>query len=233
MIRCWGQPKYGIDKVKLIGYELFIREQSEENGEWIVPYDFSRFSPKFVTDLLDKTIATFPRDLEILSFNLDQKQFVDLTYIKLIKDVQTRSSAKIYIELTERSGKGDTKIDTTKIVLAAKAYYDAGISVCIDDVGTGSNQVELINLLDPYVMEYKFALQNVRDKYSVQEINTEVEFWRDVATRHHKYFALEGFEKYEDVAFIERFHPDIVQGYFFGVPHIMPIAADFRLNKEV
>lgn len=50
------------------------------------------------------------------------------------------------------------------LVSAARTYQEAGLWVCIDDVGTGDNQLSLVQALSPYVQEYKFALQNFHDK---------------------------------------------------------------------
>lgn len=52
--------------------------------------------------------------------------------------------------------------------------------------------------------------------------------WRERAARLHKRFALEGFEDPEDVRLIEAFSPDLVQGFYFGRPHTLPIAEDFN-----
>lgn len=229
MIRCWGQPKFATDDVKLFGYELFIREQHDH--QWCVPTDFSAFRPDQIVDLLHETLKTLPHDLKIISFNLDQCQFVDPAYCTLLATICDQTQAKICVELTERLGNGATQVTVTQLKQAAQAYCKANIAVCIDDVSTGSNQLELVNQLNPYAVEYKFALQNVRGTQSCDQIQAAVAFWRTLAQEHHKLFGLEGFEHHEDVSLIRDFHPNIVQGYYFGRPHIMPIEADFRLDE--
>lgn len=227
MIRCWGQAKFSTDNIKLCGYELFIREQVDD--QWVVPADFSRFDPVKITTLLNATVQTMPADLKIISFNLDQRQFVEAQYCELLATIKDQTHAQLCVELTERLGSGTTLVTTEQLVTAARRFHDAGIPVCLDDVGTGTNQIALIQQLAPYVSEYKFALQNIRGTESLSQMQEQVRFWRNLALEQHKSFALEGFEGRADLLFIRDYQPNIVQGYYFGIPHKMVIAADFAI----
>lgn len=231
MIRLWGQPEYAVATGKLAGYELFLREKPTADGQWQLPADFSKFSPGTMANLIGATLKTLPKDFELVSFNLDQEQFVDPAYTTLLVAVQAQLDYALVIELTERRGKGRQVIELSDLVAAAKQFQAAGLRVCLDDVGTGENQTALVDALDPFVSEYKYALQNVRGKLSLPEVAAEVTLWRDRAARLHKRFALEGFEDPEDVRLIQAFSPDLVQGYYFGRPHTLPIAADFKPIK--
>ncbi|WP_461215439.1 EAL domain-containing protein [Lacticaseibacillus sp. GG6-2] len=227
MIRLWGQPKYDATSGKLAGYELFLREQQEANGRWLLPKDFSQFSPQTMANLIEATLETLPKDFELVSFNLDQEQFIDPAYVALLVALQDKLTYDLVIELTERRGTGNVPVDAQMLIAAAKRFEEVGLVVCLDDVGTGANTKALVSALDPYVAEYKFALQNVRGKLSVAEIVTAITYWRIRAQQQHKRFALEGFEESTDIQLIRRFSPNLVQGYYFGRPHVLPIAADF------
>jgi EAL domain-containing protein (putative c-di-GMP-specific phosphodiesterase class I) len=228
MIRLWGQPKYAAATGKLAGYELFLREKQTENGEWQLPADFSKFSPSTMANLIGATLKTLPQDFELVSFNLDQEQFIYEAYTTLLVAVQAQLDYALVIELTERRGIGRKTIQLDDLITAAQRFQAVGLRVCLDDVGTGENQTTLVDALDPYVSEYKYALQNVRGKLSLAEVAAQVTLWRERAARLHKRFALEGFEDPEDVRLIQAFSPDLVQGYYFGRPHTLPIAADFK-----
>lgn len=227
MIRCWGQAKFSTDNIKLCGYELFIREQV--NDQWVIPADFSRFDPVEITTLLKATVQTMPADLKTISFNLDQRQFIDTQYCERLATIKDQTHARLYVELTERLGSGTTLVTTEQLVTATRRFHDVGIPVCLDDVGTGTNQIALIQKLTPYVSEYKFALQNIRGTESLYQMQEQVRFWRNLALAQHKSFVLEGFEDRTDLPFIRDYHPDIVQGYYFSMPHKMVIAADFEI----
>lgn len=227
MIRFWGQPKFGPDQAKMIGYELFLREYSQAQDQWLVPTDFSKFSARDVYQLLDATLNTFPQGLKLISFNLDQAQFVDDTYSNLIGAVVQKHDFDLIVELTERVGAGVYVITTESLVQAAKRFNDAGVKVCIDDIGTGLNQPALIAALDPYTVEYKYALQNVRGRLDSATIKVELSTWQCRAVAKGKYWVIEGFEDEADKALIAAFHPSLVQGYYYGRPHLIPVRTDF------
>lgn len=227
LIRFWGQPKFDPANATIVGYELFLREQSLPGSHWRVPADFSYFTPKTVIEMLAGTLNTLPKDLRVVSFNLDQEQFIDPTYRRLITDLKSSISYQLVVELTERVGKGSRNVCQKDLVDAARSLADADVWVCIDDIGTGKNQLALVEALDPYVAEYKYALQNVRGKLDSGTIDVQISTWHKRAIEHGKVFVIEGFEEVDDIRFIEHFHPDIVQGYFYGRPHNIPVAADF------
>lgn len=226
MIRLWGQTQYSIKNGNLSGFELFLREQDRVDGPWRVPEDFSQIKPELMACLLAETIKTLPEGLEFVSFNLDEIQFIDARYFDLLSEVQSKIGSHLIIELTERPGGKHEPVDIKRLVEAAARYRDSGLVVCLDDVGTGENVSALVTALDPYVHEYKYALQNVRGVLPIEQIAAEVKVWRTRADKLGKSFALEGFEAHDDLHLIKKYAPDFVQGYYFGKPHTLPIAAD-------
>lgn len=228
MIRFWGQSKFAPPNGKMIGYELFLREQKPGSSHWQVPHDFSRFTPEVMIGLMARTLPTLPDGLRLISFNLDQEQFVEPAYCRLTAELAKKLPYQLVVELTERRGHGSHPVAIADLEVAAKRFKQAGLTVCLDDVGTGENQQELVASLGPYVNEYKYALQNVRNKLSEAQIEAEIAMWHQAAVANHKFFALEGFEEAADIKLIEQFHPDIVQGYYYGKPHALPIQTDFH-----
>ncbi|WKF85101.1 EAL domain-containing protein [Lacticaseibacillus pantheris] len=226
MIRFWGQPKFSVPTGKLAGYELFLRERPTREGEWHLPADFGAFAVRDFDELLRATLATLPQDLQLVSLNLDQEQFVDPDYVAQLGRWHQSGGPQLIIELTERMGVGANQVTPVRLVEAARIYQEAGLRVCVDDVGTGANQPELVDVLDPVVTEYKYALQNVRGTVNVGVIRAQVAYWSQRAHRQHHQFALEGCEGVADLTLIHDFAPDLVQGYFFGRPHPLTIAAD-------
>ncbi|WDF82558.1 EAL domain-containing protein [Lacticaseibacillus pabuli] len=217
MIRFFGQKKFSnSDPAKLLGYEFLLREYKD--GKWQLPKDFSVFSSEEIASLLVKTIAALPADLPLISFNLDQAQFVSDDFRRGITKLFNANPMNLYVELTER----DNDINYDDLVRAASDYKKAGIRVVLDDVGTGANQTKMAMALNDYTSEYKFALQNIRgaDK---NEVRAQVTFWHDFATKQHKLFAIEGFETADDLRMAREFNPDVLQGYYFAHPELIEI----------
>lgn len=212
----------------MIGYELFLRERNSSTEVWQLPSDFSQFSASEIVELLEATINGLPEGLKLISFNLDQKQFIDPEYLLLLPQLQRRVDVSIVVELTERSGDGAIEYSEDDVVNAARQLNDHHIKVCIDDVGTGMNQPDLLTRLDPYTTEYKVALQNLRGNTDYQDIVRATTYWANRAHALNLQLAIEGFEEAADVEFIARLHPDIVQGFYYGKPRALPILADFE-----
>lgn len=218
MIRFFGQKKFSnTDPTRLIGYEFLLRERVD--GRWCLPDDFKKFSPEEIGQLLADTLAVLPADLELLSFNLDQSQFVCPDFRANILRVLRERQVNLYVELTER----DDQESISELVEAAKEYEEAGVRVVLDDVGTGANRQGMAAALDQYTSEYKFALQNVRDLPD-HELHAQLRFWRDFAEKQHKLFAIEGFETEQDVHMAQAYRPDVMQGYYFGHPELIALA---------
>lgn len=228
MIKFLGQPIYDVASGKQYGYELFIRE--ETNHELVMPVDFSQYGATEITQLLTKTVHHLPENIQMVAFNLDERQFIDHHFLQPLAKLQRQTPVKIYIELTEHLGTGDAPVTTRQLIDTAWRYQHSGLHVCLDDVGSGNNTIALVKSLLPYIVECKFALQNVRNQKTHDQIKTELHFWRALAAKHHIQFALEGIEKQSDLKWMLEFAPELVQGYYFGRPEKIPDANNSSVN---
>ncbi|WP_225046942.1 EAL domain-containing protein [Lacticaseibacillus kribbianus] len=217
MLRYFGQPKFSnaTPPVK-IGYELLLREFTR--GRWQLPGDFSAYAPDDLSRLLAQTLAAMPASLDLISFNLSQRQFIDPAFSQALRRVQAFRRMNLFAELTE----ADEGVTLAALQAAAGDYVAAGIRVVIDDVGTGANRESLVQALMPYTSEYKFALQNLAGDRT-RPVLAMLGEWRDRATADHKLFAVEGLENASDLALVAPFAPDVLQGYHFGRPQLMAI----------
>lgn len=87
MYTIFAQPKYpmGAPQVRPIGYELFIKER--RNGQWAQPLPFEGIGVMTLNHLLRQTITQMPAHIKILSFNLEQSQFIDPAFPAMIASV--------------------------------------------------------------------------------------------------------------------------------------------------
>lgn len=224
MLRFYGQAKFDLnaeDKAP-IGYELFMRER--QGDKWVLPADFTSSTADEIADLLSRTIAMMPTHIKIVSFNLEQSQFIDPDFCDAVARVQAQTPIKIYTELTERT---DPNVSEDALYAAARNFHEHGLLVCIDDVGTGDNTPEFVMNVDAYIDEYKFALQNFRPFAHISEIQDKVAFWWSLAREKNKTLAIEGIENAEDLDVVRKQYPcDIVQGYYLARPELLPIQGE-------
>jgi EAL domain-containing protein (putative c-di-GMP-specific phosphodiesterase class I) len=219
MIRFWGQPKYA--QAERFAYELFLREKIAD--QWTFPQNFGRFDAEDIATLLAQTVKSISKETQMLSINLDQSEFARADYLEALPQLQAQlPEMQLCVELTERP----YGVAKAALVSAARTYQEAGLWVCIDDVGTGDNQLALVQAMAPYVQEYKFALQNFHDKKDfITLVSPLLQFWREQAQLAGVFFAIEGFENKVDLKIAQNYQPDIMQGYYFGRPQLIDVTA--------
>lgn len=223
MIRFWGQPKFSREPLEPIGYELFLREYNVDS--WEVPSNFGKFSAAEIADLLVRTAPQLPAKMTYISLNLDIDQFVDPVFLQAFFAIkQQLTNTKLSIELTERTAQ--LNVSDNQLVTAAQRFKTAGFHVILDDVSSGDNQLQRVELLNPFVHEYKFAIQNFRPFASLEEIIPNLVFWRNCAQRNQKLFTIEGVESKQDLLLLSHYHADMFQGFALGRPIYLPTQDD-------
>ncbi len=216
MITFYGQPRFAASALEAdaIGYELLVRQYI--NGQWLLPEDFTALPPDHFEHLLRQALAALPATITRVTFNLERVHFVDPEFLNMVRAVQADTPVILTVELTERY---DASISNPDIVAAAKAFFEAGIEVCIDDVGSGNNLPGLVEALTPYVAAYKFGLQNLRPYNDEEDLIDRLKFWSARAASRNKRFDIAGVESLDDIdQLCTLAHCDLIQGYYFGEP---------------
>ncbi|GEN94529.1 EAL domain-containing protein [Pediococcus ethanolidurans] len=230
MIRFWGQSKFSVDPLKPVGCELFLREKIGQS--WVLPNNFDQFSPRQIADLLLQTVPALPKGLKNVSINLDPEQFIDPNFCDTLKKIKNQLlPVTLEVELTEHPA--NCVISTDQIRLAAKRWFDAGIDLVMDDVGSGENQIDRTLQLDPYVQEYKFAIQNFRQTRSLTSIIHNLSFWCEEAEKKHKLFTVEGIESKTDLELLINYRINMLQGFSLGHPVYLPTLAEQSKNSVI
>lgn len=231
MYQFFGQMRYqqAEDNFACAGYELFLRERVYDR--WQVPADFSAIDRDIFIQNLWATLSRMPSHVKQVSFNLEPRHFVDEAYFEGIIYVNSHFDIPLTVELVERR---TDDVTVEALVCFAKRYQANGLSVCIDDVGTGTNTLRLVDRLDPYVSEYKYAIQNVRRTRSTIHIAYEISIWQNRAAQNGKRFTLEGIEtSFELTQAAARFNCDYYQGFYLAKPEILPAARAGECHPEV
>jgi len=148
----------------------------------------------------------------VLSFNLNREQANDPLALGAVISLKKRIlPIALIIELTE-------SMPLDQIKEFSLLLHQYGISLVIDDVGTGSNTFDNIKHLLPYVDKIKFAMQNLRMSGQADKIPDSLKFWVDQAKKFRLDLILEGVEDAKDQLLAKKYGIDIQQGYLYGKP---------------
>lgn len=221
MIRYFGQAQYSPTRI-LTGYELLLRQCS--GGTWQFPRDFRQHGAAEMQQLAAATIAVLEPAARVVSINLDQDQFVMPEFVRMFTQlVHDFPKREIVVELTER----DCSVPMAELRQAAAAYAGSGAYVCMDDVGSGANSPQMADALDDYVSEYKFAMQNFNERDgSISNLMPQIAAWAQRAKQFQKEFVVEGIETERNLKIVEQFTPNIIQGFLFAKPALIPVQQD-------
>lgn len=218
MIRFFGQPQFTTADHTIKGYELFLRESIDH--KWVFPDDFKEFTAYETANLLVQTIRPMPKTIKSVAFNLDPDQFVDPAYQTYLPKVQEQiAPIQLCVELTEHPCA--PKVPNVQLVKAAQGFKNNHLSVVLDDVGTGNNTPPFAELLDSTLTEYKFAIQNFRNKREPDEIVKKLAYWHKMADDEDKRFIIEGFENKNELKLLNDYPADLIQGYYLDRPGLM------------
>lgn len=200
----------------VFGYEVLLRK--EDNGAWHLPQDFTELSIEDQVQLVEKTADIIKKNdgvNKVISFNLNSKQANDpYTLGEVIALKKRINPVDLTIELTEA-------MPLNQIQEFSVLLHQYGISLVIDDVGTGSNTFDNIKHLLPYVDKIKLAMQNLRMSGKANKIPEYVSFWVKQAERYCLDMVLEGVEDGNDQLLAQKYGINIQQGYLYGKP-VMP-----------
>lgn len=223
MYRYFIQPQLNKVTNSLIGYELLLKYHEPEG--WRPPENFAKVPASTIANTLVLSTAKLAIKVGSVSVNLNRNQMMNPFIIDaLIKSQDQLRPMKLNIELTEEED--GSKISNAELFPILGKFLERGMELCLDDVGTGENQLNEIEAFLPYVTELKFALQNFEAPFSDPAIQAKVTQWHELAQKYKLRFILEGIEDADDDAIADQLKIDLRQGYFYGKPHLVKLAVN-------
>ncbi|GAY73442.1 EAL domain-containing protein [Lentilactobacillus kosonis] len=223
MYRYFIQPQLNRFTNSLIGYELLMKKYVGDH--WEPPVRFADIPADIIADVLLETTKKLALKIGSVSVNLNRTQMMNPSISKAIAEAQDiLRPMRVNIELTEEPA--DEGITVADMEPHFKVFEQRGMELCIDDVGTGENQLDRISELIPYSSEIKFALQNFDEPFTDKKIQERVKFWHQVAIDNKLRFILEGIEDQQDDEIATALEIDLRQGYYYGAPHLLRIKDD-------
>ena len=210
----YGQPIFKLSSLEgsAIGYELKMYQRCKK--QWLLEDQPLNLSVEQLEHLLITALNVIPNSVSLLSFNLAYEQFTDLRFQAMITTLQSKLFVQLVPKLTECPG---SPVRGLTVVSAVEALFDAGIVICIDNVGSGNQIPGLIEALTPYVSGYKFSVQNAAGFGRDADLMDRFSFWKNKATANHKRFDVTGVESLDDVIYLkEQQACDLIQGPYFS-----------------
>lgn len=217
MYRYFIQPISNKFKSSLVGYEMLIREYKE--GKWVLPQNFSAIPKQVQSDLLVTVGKKLSRKVGFVAFNLTWEQFFDPEFTQILISTQKKiSPVTLIIEIIEEPAQKNYSVE--QIIQQINKFRQYGISIALDDVGTGVNTFKNIHPLFPFITEIKFPFQNFRDEGRQSSICKELTCWKKVAENHNLSLVVEGIEDSNDDSFLNQLEIPYRQGYYYGKPRL-------------
>lgn len=220
------QPKYDIDKEKIIGGEALVRWKHPQKG-MIPPGDFISIFEKngfiveldyfvweetcrLIFDMKKKNIFCGP-----ISINVSRVHFYgqDLKekLISLIEEYQLLPS-DLELEITETICAEDPDIIYSRI----RELQQVGFKVAMDDFGSGYSSLNMLKEmpLDVIKMDLRFLDGGDNEEKSRYILRTLIA----LAQNMNLLVVVEGVESAEQVEFLRRIGRCFVQGYYYSKP---------------
>ncbi|UOY92449.1 EAL domain-containing protein [Ectobacillus sp. JY-23] len=138
------------------------------------------------------------------------------TTIQLIEELNM-DPAQIVFEVVET----DKVKDIAHLKRILRYYRDHGFKYALDDVGTGYNNIELLEDLRPDIVKLAIEFTNgVSTDLDKQDMAKRV---LEAAHGMHALALAEGVEAEEDLAYLQALGYDLFQGYYFAKPQEHPV----------
>ncbi|MEH7121290.1 EAL domain-containing protein, partial [Neobacillus vireti] len=159
----------------------------------------------------------------VVSVNLSQKQFMDSNIVETIEEVLKKTGLEpqyLEVELTE-----SIKADIDQTILALQQLKKLGVTISIDDFGSGYSSLSYIKELP--IDTLKIDQSFVRDLHNNPNDEAIVKTIISIAHNLNLKVVAEGIETKEQLIFLQQHLCDQGQGFLFSKP--MP-AEDLREN---
>lgn len=234
------QPKINIKNDTLVGMEALLRWHDEDLGQ-VYPDTFIPFAEEcgLIGDIGVWVLNKATRQVRAwneqygtslhVAVNISPRHLMQQNFVATVKatiDEVGLKPQELEIEITEM-----TMLDyTEELITTITSLRNLGIAISIDDFGTGYSSLSYLK---------KFPIDALKiDRAFVQDIIPEpsgVAMTAAIISLAHAlglYVVAEGVEEPEELAVLERYGCEFVQGYYFSRPLPAP-AFEKLINQPI
>lgn len=220
----WYQPKYNPLDNNLVGAEALVRWRTEQN-KLIMPGKFIPLLEKTGTivkldeyvfehvcqyqkQLLSLGKKIVPISINVSRASLSLPNLVDK--YKKIADNYHLDLSCLELEITESA-----MVNNTDIMSVLNQLKDEGFKIFIDDFGTGTSSLSVVNLKSIYGLKIDKSLIDDMGKDKGRIL---VKHIMNLAYDMGLHINAEGVETFEQVQFLMTLHCKEIQGYHYSKP---------------
>lgn len=234
------QPKVDLKTNKTIGAEALVRWISNDYGfmppdDFIPIFENNGFVKEVDFFVLETVCKDIRRKLDLgetpvtISINQSRITILEENYIKrLTETIQKYNVPKEYLDLevTESLFIGDYN----EIISILKVVKEMGISISMDDFGSGYSSLNLLKVMpiDNLKIDKEFLDETSNSVQSRIIIRSVIEMAKHLQMR----VICEGVETWDQVRFLKEINCDIAQGYYYDRPIPMETFNKKLINGE-
>lgn len=217
------QPKYRIDRKKLVGFEALVRWNHPKRGilfpnKFIPIFENNGFIRKldlYVLEEVCKTIKKFSSKYKIFPISLNLSR-LDMKNPNLISDIETIvNKYKIEPKLIEFEFTENMIFDDTSLFIeTVNKLKNLGFLTSIDDFGTGQSSLNALKNLPVDILKIDKGFLDDNNKNGKMIIKDIIK----LAKKLNMKVVVEGIEKKEEVKMLKELSCDYGQGYYYSKP---------------
>ncbi|WP_404362642.1 EAL domain-containing protein [Marinobacter sp.] len=220
------QPKVNLADNSIKGFEALIRWNHPARGllapDQFLPQielsDLDVTLGRFVIGQAMKTLMVFDRQRldYTLSVNLSPSHFLSECFLDELRTTLAAYPARVGRRLTLEILETTALDDSAAAVEAVKACQQAGVSVSLDDFGTGFSSLSYFRKLplDEIKIDKSFIMDMMKDRDDAMIVQSIISLSRQFGRR----VVAEGIETQELADELRRLGCDIGQGYLYSRP---------------
>lgn len=220
------QPKVDCKSGKILGAEALIRWNHPTEG-LISPFHFIPIAEEngFINKIGEWTLKEACRQTKVwqeanfmkikMSVNISPKQFQQQNLVALVKETLSTEKLEAHfldLEIVESAAMHDIKLTIATI----KNFKDLGVSISIDDYGTGFSTLSYLKKfpVDVLKIDREFIINLENDSGDKAIVSSTILLAHKLGLS----VVAEGVEDEAQLAILRSFDCDEIQGYFFSRP---------------
>ncbi|MEQ1667166.1 MAG: bifunctional diguanylate cyclase/phosphodiesterase, partial [Sulfuriferula sp.] len=233
------QPKLDIQTSKIVGVEALVRWQHPQHGllfpDAFIPFaEMSDAIHQLTEEVLRlaflQQVAWQQRGITLnIAINLSARNLIDercLCWLQTLLHETGVAAETVELEITETM----LMIDPDSVIRRLHQITDLGVSISIDDFGSGYASLGYLQRLSPNILKIdkQFVINMLHEPHNQIIVRSTIALAHSLGMR----VVAEGVENAESLALLEAMQCDFIQGYHLARPMQADQIANWLVNQR-